>query len=77
MVFLNRLIYVATKKQYCLEGPVLDKERFVSQIDAYSVMMYRLAWTILRNDADCADALQESQNSALKFFWESIRFRKR
>lgn len=30
----------------------MDKERFVSQIDACSVTMYRMAWTILRNDAD-------------------------
>ena len=30
----------------------MDKEWFVSQIDACSVTMYRMAWTILRNDAD-------------------------
>ena len=38
----------------------MDKDWFVSQIDACSGMMYRVAWTILRNDADCADALQET-----------------
>jgi len=69
-------------------GLVLDKERFVSQIDACSVTMYRMAWTILRNDAD-GNILPKGMNlttplkripgngrhqlnSALKFFWESI-----
>ena len=44
----------------------MDKERFVSEIDAHSGMMYRVAWSILRNDDDCKDALQEA---ALKA-WE-------
>ena len=44
----------------------MDKERFVSEIDAHSGMMYRVARSILRNDDDCKDALQEA---ALKA-WE-------
>ena len=44
----------------------MDKDWFISQIDACSGMMYRVAWTILRNDADCADALQDAVMKA----WE-------
>ena len=44
----------------------MDKERFVSEIEAHSGMLYRVAWSILRNDDDCKDALQEA---ALKA-WE-------
>lgn len=44
----------------------MDKDWFISQIDACSGMMYRMAWTILRNDADCADALQDAVMKA----WE-------
>ena len=44
----------------------MDKERFIAEIEACSDMMYRVAWSILRNDADCEDALQEA---ALKA-WE-------
>ena len=44
----------------------MDKEWFVSEIEAHSGMLYRVAWSILRNDDDCRDALQEA---ALKA-WE-------
>ena len=44
----------------------MDRERFIAEIEACSGMMYRVAWSILRNDADCEDALQEA---ALKA-WE-------
>ena len=44
----------------------MDKERFVSEIEAHSGMLYRVAWSILRNDDDCKDAMQEA---ALKA-WE-------
>lgn len=44
----------------------MNKEWFVSEIEAHSGMMYRVARSILRNDDDCRDALQEA---ALKA-WE-------
>ena len=44
----------------------MDKEWFVSEIEAHNGMMYRVARSILRNDDDCRDALQEA---ALKA-WE-------
>ena len=44
----------------------MDKEKFVSEIEAHSGMLYRVAWSILRNDDDCKDAMQEA---ALKA-WE-------
>ena len=47
-------------------GSILDKESFVSEIESHSGMLYRVARSILRNDDDCRDALQEA---ALKA-WE-------
>ena len=44
----------------------MDRERFIAEIEACSGMMYRVAWSILRNDADVQDVLQEA---ALKA-WE-------
>ena len=38
----------------------MDKESFVKELEASSSMMYRIAWSILRNDDDCKDALQET-----------------
>lgn len=38
----------------------MDKDFFVRQIDAHSGMLYRVAYSILRNDDDCKDALQET-----------------
>ena len=44
----------------------MDKEFFIREIEAHSGMLYRVAWTILRNDDACRDALQDT---ALKA-WE-------
>ena len=44
----------------------VDRERFIAEIEACSGMLYRVAWSILRNNADCEDALQDA---ALKA-WE-------
>lgn len=44
----------------------MDKEFFVQQIEAHSGMLYRVAYTILRNNEACKDALQDA---ALKA-WE-------
>lgn len=38
----------------------MDRERFIAEIEACSGMMYRVAWSILRNNADCEDALQDA-----------------
>ena len=50
----------------------MDKERFIAEIEACSDMIYRVAWSILRNDADCEDALQEA---ALKAWEKRSRLR--
>ena len=44
----------------------MDQDFFVQEIEARGEMMYRVAFTILRNRDDCRDALQEA---ALKS-WE-------
>jgi len=44
----------------------MDKDFFVQEIEAHSGMLYRVAYTILRNDDACKDALQDA---ALKA-WE-------
>lgn len=44
----------------------MEKDFFVQEIEARSAMMYRVAFTLLRNTDDCKDALQEA---ALKA-WE-------
>lgn len=44
----------------------MDKTFFVQELEAHSGMLYRVAWTILRNDDACQDAMQEA---ALKA-WE-------
>ena len=44
----------------------MDKEFFVREIEAHSGMLYRVAYTILRNDDACRDAMQDT---ALKA-WE-------
>ena len=44
----------------------MTKEFFVQEIDAHSGMLYRVAFTILRNNEACKDALQDT---ALKA-WE-------
>ena len=38
----------------------MDKSYFTAEIEACSDMMYRVAWSILRNNADCEDALQDA-----------------
>ena len=38
----------------------MDRERFIAEIEACSGMMYRVAWSVLRNNADCEDALQDA-----------------
>lgn len=44
----------------------MDKEFFLQELEAQSGMLYRIAFTILRNDTACEDAMQET---ALKA-WE-------
>lgn len=44
----------------------MDKEFFIQEIQAHSGMLYRVAYSILRNDDACKDALQDT---ALKA-WE-------
>lgn len=39
---------------------MIDKMGFVTLIDQKSEMLYRVARTILRNDEDCKDALQDA-----------------
>lgn len=46
---------------------MIDKKDFVALVDEKSEMLYRVARTILRNDEDCKDALQETMLKA----WES------
>ena len=38
----------------------MDRRFFTAEIEACSDMMYRVAWSILRNDADVQDALQDA-----------------
>lgn len=44
----------------------MDKEFFAGEIEAHAPMLYRVAYTILKNDDACKDALQDA---ALKA-WE-------
>ena len=50
----------------------MDRQRFIAEVEACSGMLYRVAWSILRNDADCEDALQET---ALKAWEKRDRLR--
>ena len=50
----------------------MDRERFIAEIEACSGMLYRVAWSILRNNADCEDALQDT---ALKAWEKRNRLR--
>ena len=50
----------------------MDRERFIAEIEACSGMLYRVAWSILRNNADCEDALQDA---ALKAWEKRNRLR--
>lgn len=38
----------------------MDKDTFVARIEAKADSLYRVAWAILENNADVADALQET-----------------
>ena len=38
----------------------MDRGFFIAEIETYSDMMYRVAWSILRNEADVQDALQDA-----------------
>ncbi len=38
----------------------MDRGFFIAEIEACSDMMYRVAWSILRNDNDVQDALQDA-----------------
>ena len=44
----------------------MDKDSFVREMDAHGGMMFRTAYSLLRNSEDCKDAMQEA---ALKA-WE-------
>ena len=46
---------------------MIGKKEFVLLVDQKSEMLYRVARTILRNDEDCKDALQEAMLKS----WES------
>ena len=51
----------------------MDRGFFIAQVEAGSDMMYRVAWSILQNDADVQDALQDTVLKA----WEKrvyVRF---
>ena len=38
----------------------MERKFFIAEIETRSDMMYRVAWSILRNDADVQDALQDA-----------------
>ena len=38
----------------------MDRAFFIAEIETCSDMMYRVAWSILRNEADVQDALQDA-----------------
>ncbi len=42
------------------EEDAVDKETFVAESEANTGMMYRVARSILQNDADCQDAVQDA-----------------
>lgn len=45
----------------------MDKESFVQLIEAKADSLYRVAWAILENNADVADALQETALRAWQY----------
>ena len=49
----------------------MDKGFFIAEIEACSETMYRVAWSILRNETDVQDALQDASLKA----WEKRRAR--
>ena len=44
----------------------MTKDQFVQEIEAHTGVMYRVAFTILRNDEDCKDAMSDATLKA----WE-------
>ena len=42
------------------EAQAVDKDTFSAGAEACTGLLYRVAYTILRNDADCQDAVQEA-----------------
>ena len=44
----------------------MDRGFFIAEIETCSDMMYRVAWSILRNEADVQDALQEEKRDKLR-----------
>ena len=50
----------------------MERKFFIAEIETCSDMMYRVAWSILRNDADVQDALQDA---ALKAWEKRDRLR--
>ena len=42
------------------EAKALEQTVFETEAEACAGLMYRVAYTILRNDADCQDAVQEA-----------------
>ena len=38
----------------------MDKNEFAARVVAQTDRMYRIAWTLLRSDEDCRDAMQEA-----------------
>ena len=53
---LRRLIVVTLQK----EAKALDRECFAKEVEACTGLMYRVAYTILQNDDDCQDAVQDA-----------------
>lgn len=47
----------------------MDKNEFAHQVVEQTDRMYRIAWTILRNDEDCRDAMQEAALKAWERRW--------
>ncbi len=47
----------------------MDKNEFARQVVEQTDRMYRIAWTILRNDEDCRDAMQEAALKAWEKRW--------
>lgn len=45
----------------------MDKDTFVTRIEAKADSLYRVAWAILENNADVADALQETALRAWQY----------
>ncbi len=38
----------------------MEKQTFITESEANTGLMYRIAWSILQNDADCQDAVQDA-----------------